>query len=962
MDNSYNNDNYYARMKSAYSGITNTSLWKYLENDENGRNYAIDISRLCFDACVASETITELLPNFTKHDHTHIKSVLEWMDKLLDGKLEKLKIEEVAMLIMIACCHDVGMCISKSEKDDLKEELQTGYLDEDLKKYFKKNADIEEKYLNRDIQQDNSDLYDSIIRDYVRVNHHLRVEEVLDDESFSGLKGPLRKDLIIDLCRSHGESLSSIKILTDETGVRIYLLAILLRLADILNFDISRSPNIKFKLSGLENPQSKEEKISAAEHVKNQICDWDINGNMVVCTGVCPDAQNRHDILNYIEWVRKEVNNSNELLNVMNSSDNPLIIKQVKPALSGNFVLKDFNLKINAKKIINLLGSENVYGDKRAYLTELIQNSVDAIQVRTSIQNGFNNTNGRIDIYLWEDDKYLYTRIDDNGCGMDENIINNYFLNVGESYYTSWDFNRIMREGQKSFVPINRFGIGILSCFMNKTDVRMEIETKSINDGNVYRMDITSLEGYYSLYKVVSRTKDYLPMSAPSFANIIRGGYIRDYGTSICVIQTKDESLSVNLLRSFLEGKVVFPIVTTVIHTPDFQWEITKKDEFFDSIEKIMKGHKYRNFNDCFDVYYLNSLEDYLTPQNYEQALNDNKLKDVELIVVTPTRKFLSKVGDEIPVRTGLVEFISSWLDQMQLTDEERLFVKKVLYDFIIPYGNLYYNGLVFPLNDTYSVHASYCFVNGYWLDKVTLSKSELLGSFREIVYLKTLNILLCDNKFVNDAIPNELFEIVEQKLMYYRDFGETGKVTFSFSKAFDYSYYTELRALSYIYNIHFKFDEETGSISDAYFSREDHISSEESKFRFRFFENPICAFEDDIWLLGCNGFINYKHPLVKWILKNHIELSDLIIETYESFRSLFNSVNSVDNVDLSEQIYQYLQLLLDNGCKCFDNEITDYMKALKIKPLAIIRRDSRLPNNMYNSLRKTHSIFDEDL
>ena len=141
MDTSYNDNNYYVRMKSNYLGITKTTLWKHLEKDDIGRYYAIDISRLCFDACVASEKITELLPNFTKHDSTHIVSVLEWMDKLIAGDLNKLKIEEVAILIMIACCHDVGMSISKSEKEILYKRLDNS--EEVIKNYILLNFSME---------------------------------------------------------------------------------------------------------------------------------------------------------------------------------------------------------------------------------------------------------------------------------------------------------------------------------------------------------------------------------------------------------------------------------------------------------------------------------------------------------------------------------------------------------------------------------------------------------------------------------------------------------------------------------------------------------------------------------------------------------------------------------------------------------------------------------------------------
>ena len=48
--------------------------------------------------------------------------------------------------------------------------------------------------------------------------------------------------------------------------------------------------------------------------------------------------------------------------------------------------------------------------------------------------------------------------------GMNQHIIDNYYTNVGCSYYSSREFSELMVSFKSSFTPISRFGIGILSC------------------------------------------------------------------------------------------------------------------------------------------------------------------------------------------------------------------------------------------------------------------------------------------------------------------------------------------------------------------------------------------------------------------------------------------------------------------------------------------------------------------
>ncbi|HKQ87693.1 MAG TPA: ATP-binding protein, partial [Candidatus Acidoferrales bacterium] len=57
--------------------------------------------------------------------------------------------------------------------------------------------------------------------------------------------------------------------------------------------------------------------------------------------------------------------------------------------------------------------------------------------------------------------------VQDNGFGMDEHVLSEYFLKLGNSYYRSPEFVRLPRNaGGRPFTPISRFGIGLASVFM----------------------------------------------------------------------------------------------------------------------------------------------------------------------------------------------------------------------------------------------------------------------------------------------------------------------------------------------------------------------------------------------------------------------------------------------------------------------------------------------------------------
>jgi hypothetical protein len=120
-----------------------------------------------------------------------------------------------------------------------------------------------------------------------------------------------------------------------------------------------------------------------------------------------------------------------------------------------NYLPINIKFELQDGEITKLIMGERLYGDKTACIRELLQNSIDTCREATERRPA----NWRPEIIISEKDHGKVISITDNGMGMDQYIVQNYFSRVGISYYSSKDFT-----GQ--FRPISEFGIGILSCFM----------------------------------------------------------------------------------------------------------------------------------------------------------------------------------------------------------------------------------------------------------------------------------------------------------------------------------------------------------------------------------------------------------------------------------------------------------------------------------------------------------------
>jgi len=149
------------------------------------------------------------------------------------------------------------------------------------------------------------------------------------------------------------------------------------------------------------------------------------------------------------------------------------------------YIIKpDLKITLNQINILNLLAGVNLYKDSYACLRELYQNSLDACRRRLCTKEN-KIDRGTIIFGMKEvDDKGTYLYCQDNGVGMDEHVLENYLLRIGNSFYKSDEFQQERQQMTNEFTPVSQFGIGIISCFMLGTSI--EIITKSIKPNSDY--------------------------------------------------------------------------------------------------------------------------------------------------------------------------------------------------------------------------------------------------------------------------------------------------------------------------------------------------------------------------------------------------------------------------------------------------------------------------------------------
>lgn len=452
----------------------------YLELKERAINSAAvaellsAVNRACYDAFQRAKMAIRYLGEYTLHDGVHLFCVLDLMERLIPPTtLKNLSPLELALLILSAFFHDIGMSPAEDDVAAFKKTIGNYHQDE---------TSSQQRLAN-----------------WIRTSHAARSERIVREMSLNYQNANV-SSFLAPICASHCQDASR---LLDDPNLQINRLvgqgeyvnevfvAVVLRLADILDFDVNRTPPVLFKNLSIRDP------VSIREWRKHMaVVGRDISPGKIAFSAECESPATHKAILEYVGCIERELKACSEILARMHgllkaegisksyqlNLPHQVDCSQIRPKVDrdGNplYEYHDIRFTLDQEQIIKLLMGTSLYGNPVIALRELIQNAVDTCRYRKVKEQFWGRPyQPLIEVRLINDGSGDVLEVSDNGMGMDEGIIKNYFAAVGKSYYRSKEFESENID-IRTFSPISKFGIGFLSVFMVADEA--EIETRRL--------------------------------------------------------------------------------------------------------------------------------------------------------------------------------------------------------------------------------------------------------------------------------------------------------------------------------------------------------------------------------------------------------------------------------------------------------------------------------------------------
>jgi hypothetical protein len=535
-------------------------------------------------------------PKYTLHNRQHQYNIIKLMGELLQEKLEKLSGLEAAILILSALYHDIGMIYSPKE-------IATIIQEPEFEDFFKNNTSARLQY-----EENKRVATSGLVEWYCRWMHAKRVWVFLNkaDQQIPFLWSdvPIKVELG-NVCESHNESIDYIKRHEElfATGFLgqcdLTFCALLLRLADIMDFDNSRSPQSVYEYLELDKAKKGSDAVSDEEwqkHLSSKgfIFQRENARSKLLFIAVPEQPKVEISIRSFIKVIDAELNACARLLKFCSSKWQGLELPgeiNLDGIKSKNYRSGNYRFSLSESNVMTLLSGEGIYNDNYIFLRELLQNALDTSrhrEFREQVNNRAFKAQPIVVSYFTDVDGYQWIRIDDYGMGMNEEIIEKHLLKKGESYYNSDNFKleklMIQEKAHTDFVPISRFGIGLLSCFI--TGDRIEISTLHNDEpGNPFRL---SVEGRNGFFMMQAKKDHHTPAPMPAEYKP-EDGYRTVPGTSIAVRITTNKEYEGFDIKQQLERYLMAPPVAVVYNgNPvggDFEALLTEpwaKDTTFD--------------------------------------------------------------------------------------------------------------------------------------------------------------------------------------------------------------------------------------------------------------------------------------------------------------------------------------------------------------------------------------------
>lgn len=486
--------------------IEESKLWISLDSstDSSIASLKANIVQLCQEATQRMKLSLKYFPQYTLHDETHLIRMVGLIPLIAGDTFDKLNPLEIAIIILGVFFHDIGMIPNENEYNVLVGNQKYLVFKERWIANHANYEGLQQQLQNKDtsliaiekIRKLLSEMDQIIITEYIRENHAYLSGEYLRNAYSSDKRlevyGINITDIVAKVCISHGFHASEIipqngYNYDEQIGsmtINLSYISLLIRLADILDFDRERTPDILYQSIHFTNS------ISVGEWEKHRaVQGWTINEKLLRYSMNFEYPVYENVARKFLDIIDSELLSCHIACNDYQENFSYYKLKlpqrvdrsRIGPK-DNSYMYFDLEFSLSRNEVVNLLMTNNLYNSPSLCVRELLQNSADALRIRTAqfTKAGIDWKDAKIDFeHFLTNEGIEVLKCHDNGIGMDEDIIRNYFTKVGRSYYKSPEFKYMQqsfKEANADFDPCSQFGIGFMSCFM--LGDRIVVETR----------------------------------------------------------------------------------------------------------------------------------------------------------------------------------------------------------------------------------------------------------------------------------------------------------------------------------------------------------------------------------------------------------------------------------------------------------------------------------------------------
>lgn len=443
--------------------------------------------------------------DFTLHDDDHGRRVAERIADIAGEVLSQLSSAELALLLLAAYLHDVGMTPARDVINRHRQYLLFGAKAplsepdrECLQTWLDENADgVVPPLLSDASDVEATNRADWLLTHYSRSRHN----DWSEQWSRENLVSPDRQlypgylDDLVRLCRSHHESYEQlieprfdprpVQYVGATNIVHLRYLAALLRVADILEFDPERTPEIVFRHRSVSP-------ASTIYWYKDHDVVFTRMGDVMTFSARPASAA----VLRAVELMADDVDRELDVCWRLDREGRfsfaPIspqrgprawtlgqrLKRDIRPRDDG-FEVFEGRFRPKTRRLLELLSGTQLYGTDLAAVRELVQNAFDAVRQRIAYQRLLAIESGlpdqheslaaqhRVALTIRSDSGGWVLECRDTGMGMTRQILHARFLSPGSKPgHRERELERRARVLGFSVGRTGQFGIGAVSYFM----------------------------------------------------------------------------------------------------------------------------------------------------------------------------------------------------------------------------------------------------------------------------------------------------------------------------------------------------------------------------------------------------------------------------------------------------------------------------------------------------------------